>query len=149
MNNVITLKDRPLGKPSCNDFDFTTEPMPHINSGEILLKTLYVSVDPYLRGRMNDSKSYASPFQLNKPMVSGIVAEVTESENSHFNKGDFVSGMLQWKEYQLSNGEKLMKLDPKAARLFWRDRNRQAQVRRNDGRIRRRRCRRQHCRTNR
>jgi NADPH-dependent curcumin reductase CurA len=117
MNNVITLKDRPLGKPSCNDFDFTTEPMPHINSGEILLKTLYVSVDPYLRGRMNDSKSYASPFQLNKPMVSGIVAEVTESENSHFNKGDFVSGMLQWKEYQLSNGEKLMKLDPKAAPL--------------------------------
>jgi NADPH-dependent curcumin reductase CurA len=117
MNNVINLKNRPLGKPGYSDFDFIIEPMPQAGRGKILLKTLYVSIDPYLRGRMNDSKSYASPFELNKPMVSGIVAEVTQSEHPGFNKGDFVSGMLQWKEYQLSDGEKLLKIDPEAAPL--------------------------------
>ncbi|MGY0041245.1 hypothetical protein [Pedobacter sp. NJ-S-72] len=61
MNNVITLASRPVGKPQLSNFKFITEPMPQAGDNEVLLKTLYVSVDPYLRGRMNDSKSYIPP----------------------------------------------------------------------------------------
>jgi NADPH-dependent curcumin reductase CurA len=117
MNNVITLKNIPLGKPQYSDFVYETEAVPQSGFGEILLKTLYVSVDPYLSGRTNDDKSYACPFELNKPMVSGVIAEVTESQNPYFHKGDFVSGMLEWKEYQVSNGKNLMKIDPMGAPL--------------------------------
>jgi hypothetical protein len=107
MNKIILLDKRPVGKPVLEDFKFVSEAMPVCAEGEILLKTLYVSVDPYLRGRMSDAKSYTPPFQLNKPLQSGIVAEVTESKNPRFKKGDFVSGMLEWKEYQVTSGSGL------------------------------------------
>ena len=94
MNKVILLNKRPHGKPELSDFKIIIEEVPTPKDGEILLKTLFVSVDPYLRGRMNDSKSYAPPFELNKPMQSGIIAEVTESKHADFKKGDCVSGML-------------------------------------------------------
>ena len=117
MNKTILLNNRPVGLPKLSDFKFVSEPLPHISSGEILLKSKYVSVDPYLRGRMRDVKSYIQPFDLGKPIVSGIVAEVLESKNTNFVKGDFVSGMLEWKEQQISNGEDLTKVDPKKAPL--------------------------------
>ena len=117
MNQTILLNKRPSGKPQITDFKFTTEEKPQIQSGEILLKTNYISVDPYLRGRMNDTKSYVPSFELNKPISSGIIAEVVESKHSEFKTGDFVSGMLEWKEYQKSSGEGLMKVDSKAAPL--------------------------------
>lgn len=117
MNNVITLNSRPVGKPQLDNFKFVTEPMPVAGENEVLLKTLYVSVDPYLRGRMNDSKSYIPPFQLHEPMQSGIIAEVVESNLTGFTKGDFVSGGLAWKEFQVSTGKGLSKVDPKAAPL--------------------------------
>jgi hypothetical protein len=104
MNQVILLKDRPKGKPSLKDFEFTEEEKPKPKEGEILLKTKYVSVDPYLRGRMRDEKSYIPPFEVGKPLESGIIAEVIESKNKNFEKGDFVNGMLQWKQFQTSNG---------------------------------------------
>ena len=66
MNHTILLNKRPVGRPQLSDFAFVTEDKPQIQSGEILLKTSFVSVDPYLRGRMSDSKSYAVPFQLHK-----------------------------------------------------------------------------------
>jgi hypothetical protein len=91
--------------------------MPAIVAGDVLLKTIYVSVDPYLRGRMNDSKSYIPSFEIDHPIQSGIIAEVTDSENSNFKKGDFVSGNLEWKEYQISNGNGLNKVDAKASAL--------------------------------
>ena len=116
-NNVIKLHKRPAGKPTPQDFKFESEEMPQAGPGEVLLKTIYVSVDPYLRGRMNDSKSYVPSFQLNQPIQSGIIAEVTESKNNHFPKGSFVSAVLDWKEYQTSNGNGLMIIDPKAAPL--------------------------------
>ena len=116
-NNVIKLHKRPEGKPTPDNFKFDIEDMPKEGPGELLLKTVYVSVDPYLRGRMNDSKSYVPAFQLNQPIQSGIIAEVIESENEQFPKGSFVSGMLDWKEYQISNGKGLMQADPKAASL--------------------------------
>lgn len=117
MNSVILLKNRPAGKPSLKDFEFTEEEKPQPTEGEILLKTKYVSVDPYLRGRMRDEKSYIEPFEVGKPMESGIIAEVVESNNKNFEKGDFVNGMLQWKQFQTSNGTGLNKVDSKKAPL--------------------------------
>jgi NADPH-dependent curcumin reductase CurA len=111
MNHTILLNKRPVGRPQLSDFAFVTEDKPQIQSGEILLKTSFVSVDPYLRGRMSDSKSYAVPFQLQKPISSGIIAQVVESNHSGFSKGDYVSGLLEWKEYQKSSGEGLVKID--------------------------------------
>ena len=117
MNKVILLKKRPEGKPSLKDFEFTEEEKPKAKEGEILLKTKYVSVDPYLRGRMRDEKSYIEPFEIGKPLESGIIAEVVESNNKNFKKGDFVNGMLQWKQFQTSNGNGLNKVDSEKAPL--------------------------------
>lgn len=108
MNKVITLNRRPVGKPQVSDFTTLKEGMPKITDGEVLLKTKFVSVDPYLRGRMSDAKSYIPPFELNKPISSGVIAEVVESKNDFFKKGSFVSGLLDWKEYQVSTGEELI-----------------------------------------
>ncbi|MBU2951082.1 NADP-dependent oxidoreductase [Tamlana agarivorans] len=108
----ILLKNRPKGKPSVSDFEFITEDENlEPNSGEVLLETRYVSVDPYLRGRMSDAKSYVPPLELNKPVQSGVVAKVIASKNDNFNEGDHVSGMLHWKTKQLSSGEALLKVD--------------------------------------
>ena len=112
MNKTIILKNRPKGTPQLSDFEFTEEKIPEVMQGEILLKTKYVSVDPYLRGRMSDADSYVPPFEIDKPISSGIVAEVIESKNEKFQKGDFVSDRLEWKEYQLSEGKGLQKIDP-------------------------------------
>lgn len=111
MSHTILLNKRPVGRPELSDFKTITEDKPVINSGEILLKTSYISVDPYLRGRMSDAKSYAEPFELNKPMVSGVIAEIVESQNEKFKVGQFVSGMLAWKEFQKSSGEGLRVVD--------------------------------------
>lgn len=114
---TINLKSRPSGKPELTDFDFTTSEIPELKEGEVLLSTKYVSVDPYLRGRMSDAPSYIPPFELNKPMASGIIAEVLESKNSNFSKGDNVSGMLQWKETQVVKPDGLIKVDRDKAPL--------------------------------
>lgn len=110
-NRSINLKRRPEGKPSLDDFEFKDERKPEIKEGEILLKTLYVSVDPYLRGRMRDERSYIEPFQLNEPLESGIIAEVIESSNPNFQKGELVTGMLKWKLFQSVTGAGLNKID--------------------------------------
>jgi NADPH-dependent curcumin reductase CurA len=117
MNKTIILEKRPLGKPQLSDFKFVSNDVEPIIDGELLLKTTYVSVDPYLRGRMNDAKSYIPPFELYKPIMSGIIAEVVDSKNPAFIKGDFVSGMLEWKEFQKSNGEGLLNVDASKAPL--------------------------------
>jgi NADPH-dependent curcumin reductase CurA len=117
MNKVIILNKRPHGKPALSDFKITNEEIPAAKDGAILLKTIYVSVDPYLRGRMNEAKSYVPPFELNKPIQSGIIAEVIESKQENFKKGDFVSGNLEWKEYQISEGKGLHKVNQNEAKL--------------------------------
>lgn len=117
MNKTIILNSRPVGKPQLSDFKLVEEEMPTITEGEILLKAKFVSVDPYLRGRMSDAKSYVPPFELQKVMGSGLVAEVTASKNEKFKVGDFVSGALNWKEFQISNGENLLKIDDSVAPL--------------------------------
>lgn len=117
MNKTILFKNRPAGKPSTSDFEITSEETPTPAEGEILLKSLYISVDPYLRGRMRDQKSYIPPFKLNEPLESNVVAEVVESKNPNFQKGEFVTGMLQWREMQISKGTGLNKVDKQLAPL--------------------------------
>ncbi|MGC1474089.1 MAG: NADP-dependent oxidoreductase [Psychroserpens sp.] len=118
MIQTILLKHRPKGRPKLSDFEFTKEDVElNIKDGELLLETLYVSVDPYLRGRMSDAKSYIEPFELNQPIHSGIIAKVLESKNENFNSGDFVSGRLDWKTKQISDGKGLHKVDPNKADL--------------------------------
>jgi NADPH-dependent curcumin reductase CurA len=117
MNKVILFNKRPVGKPTLDDFKFVEEEQPKVADGQVLLKTLYVSVDPYLRGRMTDAKSYIPPFELNKPLQSALVAEIVESRHDGFKVGDFVTGSLEWKEFQVSNGSGLNKVDGDAASL--------------------------------
>ncbi|MBL7560357.1 NADP-dependent oxidoreductase [Olleya sp. YSTF-M6] len=115
---TIQLKSRPEGKPTLSNFEFLEEyKTSTITEGEILLEAAYVSVDPYLRGRMSDAKSYVEPFKLNEPVHSGVVAKVTASKNDKFQVGDYVSGMLNWSTQQVSNGEGLNKVDPEKAPL--------------------------------
>ena len=112
MTKTILLKNRPVGKPSISDFEMVTEESDlTVHQGEMLLETTYVSVDPYLRGRMSDAKSYIPPFELNKPIQSGIVAKVIASQNKNFAVGDYVSGLLAWKTIQVSTGDGLLKVD--------------------------------------
>ncbi|MGO4918746.1 NADP-dependent oxidoreductase [Maribacter spongiicola] len=118
MIKSINLKQRPVGTPTLADFDFIElENNLNVSEGEILLESKYISVDPYLRGRMSDAKSYVPPFNVGEPISSGIVAEVIETKNDKFKKGDFVSGLLQWKEKQISTGEGLQKIDKSKAPL--------------------------------
>lgn len=117
MNKTIFLKRRPKGQPVLEDFDIRETEEPTVKEGEILLKSVYVSVDPYLRGRMRNEKSYIEPFQLEEPLESAVVAEVIESNNPNFIAGDYVSGMLKWKHYQTATGNGLNKVDPDRAPL--------------------------------
>jgi NADPH-dependent curcumin reductase CurA len=117
MNKAIVLRERPVGKPTLDNFEIIEEEKPSIKEGEILLKTLYVSVDPYLRGRMSDAKSYVPPFKLNEPIQSGVVAEVVDSQHPDFEPGDYVTGNLDWKEYQAISRKGLSKIENKNVSL--------------------------------
>ncbi len=117
MNKVILLNNRPIGNPSLTNFKLIEEGMPEADEGELLLKSLYISVDPYLRGRMNDSKSYVPPFELHTPIQSSVIAEVVTSNSTAFKKGDYVLGNLDWKQYQTCLPRGLQKLDADATHL--------------------------------
>jgi hypothetical protein len=107
----ILLKSRPKGAPTLKNFEFKNVDKPTPKDNEVLLKSLYVSVDPYLRGRMRDEKSYIPPFEVGKPVQSAIVAEVTESNHTDFKKGDYLTGMLDWAEYQAVGPKELRKVE--------------------------------------
>ena len=118
MIKSINLKQRPTGTPTLADFEFKEqENNLTLSEGEILLQSTYISVDPYLRGRMSEAKSYIPPFEVGQPISSGAVAEVLASKNDNFKKGDFVAGMLPWKTQQVSNGEGFQKVDKEKAPL--------------------------------
>ncbi|ADV51328.1 2-alkenal reductase [Cellulophaga algicola DSM 14237] len=118
MNKTILLKQRPVGKPTASEFEFIqSDDQLTIKEGELLLETTYVSVDPYLRGRMSDAKSYIPPFEVGKPISSGVIAKVIASKNKNFNDGDYVSGSLEWKTQQVSNGDGLTKVNKDLAPL--------------------------------
>jgi len=111
MNRQIILKSRPVGMPTESNFEITETLIPTLNEGELLVKALYISVDPYMRSRMSDAKSYVPSFEVGKPMDGGVVAEVIESNHPDFNAGDAVLGHLQWQEIQTINAQHVNKLD--------------------------------------
>lgn len=100
-NRQIHLVSRPQGEPSADNFKLVEAPLPSLADGQVLVRNHYLSLDPYMRGRMNDGKSYAQPQPLNEVMIGGTVGEVIESRNAAFKAGDKVVGMGGWQEYQL------------------------------------------------
>jgi NADPH:quinone reductase len=113
----IQLVSRPEGMPVESDFLYKKVEVPQPSQGEVLIKTLYLSVDPYMRGRMSDAKSYVQPFALNEALSGGVVGEVIDSKSEHFKKGDFVVGMLPWQEYSLANEKEVRAVNPNIAPL--------------------------------
>ena len=109
-NQTILLASRPQGKPTAAQFRFEDQPAPRPQDGEVLLKTLFVSVDPYMRGRMNAGKSYTPPFEVGAPISGGVVAEVTESRHPRLPVGAVVVGNLAWREYNVSDGRGLQRV---------------------------------------
>ena len=111
----IHLANRPSGMPSDKDFDFVKRAIPTPNEKEVLVRTLYLSVDPYMRGRMQDAKSYIAPFKLHEAIVGGTIAQVVQSNSSQFKKGDIVIGNLKWAEYSVASEKEIRVIDPSAA----------------------------------
>lgn len=118
-NQVIKLASRPKGVPTKDNFHFEEQETPSLQEGEVLLKSLYVSVDPYMRGRMSDAKSYVAPYEVGHPITGGIVAEVVASRNSRLREGAVVLGNLPWQKYTVHSGSGLNIIDPDAAPLSY------------------------------
>ncbi|MFB9135624.1 NADP-dependent oxidoreductase [Vibrio olivae] len=109
-NRRIVLASRPVGAPTEDDFRLEAVSKPSPKEGEVLLHTEYLSLDPYMRGRMSDAKSYADPVEVNDVMVGGTVARVVESNLADFEVGEWVLSFSGWQDYAISNGEGLLKL---------------------------------------
>ena len=107
----IVLASRPHGWPTPENFRLEEAPMPALGEGEVRVRNQYLSLDPYMRGRMNAAKSYAMPQMLNETMGGATVGEVVESRSSQFAVGETVRGMLGWAEYGVSKSEGLGKVD--------------------------------------
>jgi NADPH:quinone reductase len=115
VNRKITLAARPVGLPKVSDFNLVYAPLPAPAAGEVLVRSIFLSLDPYMRGRMNDAESYARPVAIGEVMTGGAVASVVESRDPEFRAGDTVAGMLGWQEYAVAQGRELRKIDPGAA----------------------------------
>ena len=116
LNRRIVLNSRPVGPPKPEDFRLEELPAPDCGPGQILLRTLYLSLDPYMRGRMSDAKSYAAPVAIGEVMVGGAVSVVEASQLPGFAPGDLVVGYTGWQTYALSDGQRLTKLPAGMAR---------------------------------
>ena len=114
-NRHIVLASRPSGAPRLSDFRLEQSPVPELGDGEVLLRTLWLSLDPYMRGRMNAAQSYANPVEVGGIMVGGTVSEVIASKHPKFVSGDIVLGYAGWQDYAVSTEGALRKLDPQAA----------------------------------
>ena len=109
-NRRIVLASRPVGTPTQDNFRLEIVAAPAINDGEMLLRSVYLSLDPYMRGRMNDAKSYADPVAIDEVMVGATVCQVEASNSSDFEVGEWVLAYTGWQDYGVSNGEGLIKL---------------------------------------
>jgi NADPH-dependent curcumin reductase len=115
VNRQILLKSRPQGAPSLDNFILKQGSVPEPDDGEVLMRTRWLSLDPYMRGRMSAAKSYARPVGVGEPMVGGTVGEIVASRHPKFAVGDIVLSHGGWQDYAVSNGAGLRKLDPAAA----------------------------------
>ena len=110
LNRQIKLASRPHGKPIDNNFELTTTDLPRAADNEMLLRTLYLSLDPYMRGRMSDAKSYADPLEVGDVMLGATVSQVVSSNVEGFSEGDIVVAYGGWQDYSVSTGEGVYKL---------------------------------------
>jgi len=109
------LASRPTGEPTRENFDLVAADRPEPGPGEVLVRTLYLSVDPYMRGRMRDADSYAEPWEVGDPMRAGVVGEVVDSNHADLAAGDTVTGTLLWAEHAVADGDDLRRVDPELA----------------------------------
>ena len=117
INTRIVLKSRPHGMPQDDNFDIQKIPVGTPGEGEMLLKTRWLSLDPYMRGRMNDAKSYAKPLDIGEVITAGVVSEVVESNLDDYPVGTIVTGMYGWQTYAIGRADdyRLFKVDPDLA----------------------------------
>lgn len=115
LNREFLLVSRPKGMPTDKNFQLRTGPIPEAKDGEVLVETIYLSVDPYMRGRMSGIKTYTAPFELNEVLTGGVVGKVVDSKNKDYQVGDIVEGRLNWADYSVSNGKGLRKVDSSLA----------------------------------
>jgi len=115
INRRIVLASRPEGRPTAENFRLEQASIPSPGDGEVLLRLRYLSLDPYMRGRMSAAKSYAAPVAIGDVMEGGTVGEVVESRSAGFAPGDFVLSHSGWQDYAVGNASSLRKLDPKEA----------------------------------
>lgn len=112
MNRQITLAARPVGVPRESDFALVEAPIPEPGPGQVLVRSRWLSLDPYMRGRMSEARSYAKPTQLGEVMTGQAVGEVVTSNDGRFTAGELVVGQLGWQDYALARGGMLRKVDP-------------------------------------
>jgi NADPH:quinone reductase len=115
VNRQIVLAARPVGFPKESDFRLVESPLPRPRPGEVLVRALYLSVDPYMRGRMRQNGSYAHSVDIGEVMVGGIVGRVVESNDPRLGEGDLVEGMLGWQEYAIGTAKALRHIDANVA----------------------------------
>ncbi|MGZ5874737.1 MAG: NADP-dependent oxidoreductase [Bradyrhizobium sp.] len=111
----VVLVSRPVGEPKSSDFRIEEYALPTPGEGQVLLRTIWLSLDPYMRGRMSDAASYAAPVPIGGVMEGGTVCEVIASNNPGFAKGDIVLARAGWQTHALSDGKGLTRIDPKLA----------------------------------
>lgn len=118
-NLQVLLASRPTGPVEESNFNIVESDIPKPGGGEVLVKNLWLSLDPYMRGRMTSRKSYIPGFQLGEVLQAGVVGRIAKSRNPKFAEGDYVFGMLGWEEWSLSDGKGMRKVDPSLGPLSW------------------------------
>lgn len=118
-NRRFVLASRPEGAPVPDNFELQRDAVPEPADGQVLLRTVFLSLDPYMRGRMSDAPSYAEPVQVGAVMVGGSVCRVAASKHPDFQAGDWVLAFGGWQDYALSDGKGLLRLDPERAPPSW------------------------------
>ena len=112
INHQIILAARPANYPTESDFNLIESPVPEPGEGEVLVRTIWLSLDPYQRGRMRANHPYATPMDLGQVIIGGVVGRIIESRTPIFKVGEIVEGSLGWQEYAISDGSNLRRVDP-------------------------------------
>jgi NADPH-dependent curcumin reductase CurA len=115
VNRRIVLAERPRGRPGPHNFRLETAPVPEAGAGEVLCRTIYLSLDPYMRGRMSDAPSYTPPVAIGEVMTGGTVGQVVKSKLDGFMPGDFVTGYGGWQDFSVFKAGEIRKVDPALA----------------------------------
>ena len=111
-NHEIRLKSRPHGLPTADNFELAETAVPTPGPGQVLVRNSYISVDPYMRGRMMDRASYVPPFQIGEALTGGAIGQVVASNSEAVKVGDYVQSMYGWREWYVANGNEVQKLEP-------------------------------------